>query len=75
MAAATKKKALVFSPILATVGVDKKVPERRKYGISDWNGFEEEKDDICNLQRSASQRHLLLNESRSLGSLFRGGSF
>ena len=30
---------LVISPTLATVGVDKKVLERRKYGMSDPSGL------------------------------------
>ena len=34
MAVAVKKKALVLSPAFATIKVDKKVPERHKYGIS-----------------------------------------
>ena len=34
----------MFSPTLANIGVDKKVPERRKYGMSHPNGFESEKE-------------------------------
>ena len=47
MAAAAKKKVFVFSPKLASVGVHKKEPESRKYGMSDRSDFEsgKEKDD------------------------------
>ena len=34
----------MFSPTLATVGADKKVPEKRKYGMSHPSGFESEKE-------------------------------
>ena len=44
MAAAMKKKVLVISPTLATIGVNKKVLERRKYGMSDPSGFESERE-------------------------------
>ena len=45
MAAAARKKALVLSLTLATFSVDKKVQERRKYGMSDQSVFESEKEE------------------------------
>ena len=42
---AVKKKALVLSPAFATVNVDKKVPERHKYGISNQRVFECEREE------------------------------
>ena len=45
MAAAARKKALVLSLTLATVSVEKKVSERRKYGMSDRSIFESEKEE------------------------------
>ena len=45
MAVAVKKKALVLSPAFATIKVDKKVPERHKYGISDQSVFEHEREE------------------------------
>ena len=45
MAVAVKKKALVLSPAFATINVDKKVPERHKYGISDQSVFEHEREE------------------------------
>ena len=44
MAAAARKKALVLSLTLATFSVEKKVSERRKYGMSDQSVFESEKE-------------------------------
>ena len=44
MAAAARKKALVLCLTLATFSVDKKVQERRKYGMSDQSVFESEKE-------------------------------
>ena len=44
LALAGKKKALVFSPTLATTDVEKKVPERHRYGMSDPSGFQSEKE-------------------------------
>ena len=44
MAAAARKKALLLSLALATFSFDKKVPEKRKYGISDRSVFESEKE-------------------------------
>ena len=38
----------VFSPTLAIIGVDEKVPERCKYEMSHHNGFESEKNKDCN---------------------------
>ena len=52
---AGKKKALVFSPTLATVGVDKKVPERCKYVTSHPGGFEREKEKDRNFQPTKKQ--------------------
>ena len=52
---AGKKKALVFSPTLATFGVDK-VPERRKYGMSDPSGLESEKEKDCDFQPTKKWR-------------------
>ena len=46
MGATAKKKALVLSPILTTVGVDKKVPEIHKYGSSDRSVFGSEKEKV-----------------------------
>ena len=45
MAAAARKKALMLSLTLATFSVDKKVPERHKYGMSDRSIFESEKEE------------------------------
>ena len=47
---------LVFFPTLATVGVDKKVPERRKYGMSHPSGFESEKEKDRDFQPTKKQR-------------------
>ena len=44
MAATVRKKALVISLTLATSRVDKKMPERHKYGMSDRSVFESKKD-------------------------------
>ena len=44
MAAAAEKKVLVFSPTLATVGINKVVPERCKYGMTDQSVLESEKE-------------------------------
>ena len=52
---AGKKKALVFSSTLATFGVDK-VPERRKYGMSDPSGLESEKEKDCDFQPTKKWR-------------------
>ena len=46
MAAAARKKALMLSLTLATFCVKKKVPERHKYGMSDWSVFESEKEKV-----------------------------
>ena len=45
MAVAVKKKAPVLSPAFATINVDKKVPERHKYWISDQSVFEHEREE------------------------------
>ena len=45
MAAAVRRKTLVLSLTLATFSVDKKVQERRKYGMSDRSVFESEKEE------------------------------
>ena len=50
MAAAAKKKAFVLFPTLAIVSVDKKVPERCKYAISNRSGFKSEKKKEDDLQ-------------------------
>ena len=41
----------MFSPTLATVGVNKKVPERHKYGMSHPSGFESEKEKDCDFHK------------------------
>ena len=46
MGATAKKKALVLSPKLTTVSVDKKVPAIHKYGSSDRNVFGSEKEKV-----------------------------
>ena len=56
MAAAAGMKALVLSFTLATFGVEKKVSERRKYGMCDWSVFESEKekeDDFQHIRSAA----------------------
>ena len=63
MAAAARKNALMLSLTLATFSVDKKVPERHKYGMCDRNVFESEKEKEDDFQqRSAAQSRLLLKE-------------
>ena len=47
---------LVFSPTLATVGVHKKVPERRKYGMSHLSSFESEKEKDRDFQPTKKRR-------------------
>ena len=68
MVAAVRKKALVLSLTLPTVNVEKKVSERRKYGMSDRSVFESEKEKEDNFQqiRSAAQSHLFLKESSAV---------
>ena len=64
MAAAARKKALVLSLTLGTFSVDKKVSERRNYGMSDRSVLRARKRrTIFNLQRSAAQSLLLIKES------------
>ena len=67
MAAAAGKKALVLSLTLATFSVEKKVSEKRKYGMSDRSVFEseKEKDDFQHI-RSAAQSRLFLKESSAV---------
>ena len=48
MAAAARKKALVLSLTLTFSA--EKVPERRKYGMSDWRIFESEKEEAEDFQ-------------------------
>ena len=50
MAAAARKKALMLSLTLATFSVKKKVPERHKYGMSDWSVFESKKEKVKDFQ-------------------------
>ena len=68
MVEAARNKALVLSFTLATFSVDKKAPERRKYGRSDWSIFESEKEkaEDFKLQRNAAQSRLLLKESSAV---------
>ena len=55
MAAAARKKALVLFLTLATFTVEKKVSERRKYGMSYRSAFESEKEKEDNFQHSVSR--------------------
>ena len=67
----------MFSPTLATVGVDNKVSERCKYGMSHPSGFESKKKKDHNFQPTKKQ-HLLLKERTSsaiVGRLFCKGMF
>ena len=67
MAAAARKKALVLSLTLATFSVEKKMSERRKYGMSDRSVFESEKgEDDFQHTRSAAQSRLFLKESSAV---------
>ena len=68
MAAAAGKKALVLSLTLATFSVEKKVSERRKYGMSDRSVFESEKEKEDDLQhiRSTAQSRLFLKKSSAV---------
>ena len=63
MAAAARKKALMLSLTLATFSVDKKVPERHKYGLMTGAFLRSRRRMIFNIQRSTTQSRLLLKES------------
>ena len=56
MTAAVRKKALVLSLTLATFSVEKKVLERRKYGMSDRSVFDSEKGKTEDLQPTKKWR-------------------
>ena len=66
MAVAVKKKALMLSPAFATINVDKEVPERHKYGISDQSVFERERSNTRNLGVLNSTQMLLPTEPLKL---------
>ena len=56
MAEAVRKKPLVLSLTLATFSVEKKVPERRKYGMSDQSVVASKKEKAEDFQPKKKRR-------------------
>ena len=65
MAAAARKKTLMLSLTLATSRVDKKMPERRKYGMSDRSVFESKKDKEDDFQPTKKRRRTKPSASKA----------